>query len=220
MKCAATIFSLVFFSSGLLGQKDAPTKSIPVAIKWVDNLPGDFSFTENWSYPLGVERRPDGRAGCADGGFCPERCYGMMDEHRNVMKDSVEIFYQLLDTTHLFHTIQCEAWCSEWDGTNFIEVIRKDNDSVYCFTPIGIATHCSLQLTIVNNVCLAVIDLRSIMPDGDRIYYCTKGHITIDKNLWAKGIMKADFSFDFLPQEVPEYPVFWKGKVYSKIREI
>ena len=221
MKNSFRIFGLIILSSCSLGQskKETIKKTIkPIIIKWVDNLSGDFSFTNNWSYPPGVEMKEDGKAGCADGGFCPQRCYAMLDSNGIVLKDSAKIFYQLLDTTHLFHSIQCEAWCYEWAGTDFIEVLRKSKDSIYCFTTTGIATHCSLQLHIIKDICYASIDLNSIVPKGNAIFYYTNGDITIDKKFWEEGIMKAEFSFNFEHKENPKEPIYWKGKIYAKIR--
>jgi hypothetical protein len=213
-----TLFFLCFQSPAQTSSATILNASKPITIKWVDEVPGDFSFTKNWSYPLGVEKKSDGKAGCADGGFCPQRCYGMLDSNGIVRKDSTEIFYQLLDTTHQFHSIQCEAWCYEWDGTDFMELFCKGNDSVFGFTTTGIATHCSLQLSIVKDICTATVDLNSITPDGSAIFYCTTGSVTIDKRLWRKGIMKAEFSFNFENRDEPQKPVYWKGKIYSKIR--
>lgn len=214
------LMSLIIFSSPCRGQvaqdpkKDA---SEPITIKWVDDLLGDFSFTNNWSYPPGVEMKADGKAGCGDGGSCPERCYSMLDRNGIVIKDSAQIFYQLLDTAHQHHSIQCEAWCYEWAGTDFVEVFRDSKDGIFCYTTTGIATHCSLQLEILKNICKATIDLNSITPDGCATYYCTDGFIMIDKKLWEKGIMKAEFSFNFEYNEDPERPIYWKGKIYAKI---
>ncbi|MBX3107356.1 MAG: hypothetical protein KIS69_09770 [Bacteroidetes bacterium] len=213
VKLRLIIFVIILTCSNAWGQDSKPIK-----IKWVDKLSGDFSFTNNWSYPLGVEMKSDGKAGCADGGFCPQRCYSMLDSNGIVLKDSSQIFYQLLDTTHQFHSIQCEAWCYEWAGTDFIEVFRKSNDSIFCFTTTGIATHCSLQIEIIKNICKAAIDLNSITPDGSNIYYCTDGYITIDKTFWKKGIMKAKFNFNFENKDEPKKPIYWKGKIYTKIK--
>jgi hypothetical protein len=213
MKLRLIIFVIILTCSNAWGQV-----SKPIIIKWVDKLSGDFSFTNNWSYPLGVEMKSDGKAGCADGGFCPQRCYSMLDSNGIVLKDSSQIFYQLLDTTHQFHSIQCEAWCYEWAGTDFIEVSRKSNDSIFCYTTTGIVTHCSLQLEIIKNICKATIDLNSITSDGSTIYYCTDGYITIDKTFWIRGIMKAEFNFNFENKDEPKKPIYWKGKIYAKIK--
>lgn len=213
-------FRLFIFVFALLCLKSWGQVSKPVTIKWVENLPGDFSFTNNWTYPPGVEMKTDGKAGCADGGFCPERCYAMLDSNGIVLRDSSQVFYQLLDTTHQFHTIQCEAFCYEWAGTDFMEVLRTNKDSVFCFTTTDIATHCSLQLMLVKDICTATIDLNSIMPDASATYYCTEGYITIDKKLWEKGIMKAEFSFIFENKEDSNKPFYWKGKAYAKIKSV
>lgn len=92
MKDIVIILILVFFSSQVFGQKKnekVKESAVPITIQWVDKLDGDYSFTEKWSYPMWVCEGADGRAGCANGGFCPERCYGMMDSNYIVMKDSV-----------------------------------------------------------------------------------------------------------------------------------
>jgi hypothetical protein len=187
MKLRIIIFALILLCSKSWGQVSKPIK-----INWVDSLSGDFSFTNNWSYPLGVEMKTDGKAGCADGGFCPERCYSMLDSNGIALKDSAQIFYQLLD--------------------------RKNKDSIFCYTLTGIATHCSLQLGIIKNICTATIDLNSITPDGSATFYCIDGHITIDKKLWKKGIMKAEFNFIFENKDDKKKPFYWKGEIYAKIK--
>lgn len=127
------------------------------------------------------------------------------------------MFYQLLDTTHEFHSIECKAWCYEWAGTDFISVVKLKNDSIHCETRCGIATHCSFQLDFVKDTCYSSIDLNSIVSGGSAIYYCTEGNIKIDKNMWDKSIMKAEFSFKYRHDENPKKPMFWKRKVYAEI---
>jgi len=214
------LFALFVLAAGVSFSQSE--HDVPMKVVWSDTLSGDFSFTDNWSYPLGVELKPNGKAGCADGGFCPERCYGMLDENGVVLRDSAEIFYQLLDTTHQFHTIQSETNCYEWDGTDFIEVLyegkgRKGKRNVFCFTTTGIATHCELQIEIAVEICEAQIKLNSITSDGDAIFYCSAGSLTIDRKLWKKGIMKAEFSFFFTDPGSCE-PIYWNGRIYTKIK--
>lgn len=188
-----------------------------VKINWVKNLDGDFSFTNNWEFPLGVETKSDGKAGCADGGFCPERCYNMMDEKGIVLKDSAKIFYQLLDTTHIPFSIESEAWTYEYDGTNIITAIKKQ-DTVFAFTAGNIATHCSLKLTLINDQCFPIINLVSIMPDNDAVFPYKKGYITIDSTLFKKNILKAEFDFEFDNTFEPDKKMYWKGKIYAPIQ--
>jgi len=219
MKNIVIILGLIFFSSYLWGQNTKGTvksASIPITIEWADNLSGDFSFANNWSYPEGVYKNEYGQLSCD--GLCPPEIDAMKDSTGRIYEDSLQAFYKIIDTTHQTHSIQSEAWCYEWAGTDFIEVFRKSKDSVSCFTITGIATHCSLQLDIIENICYAAIDLNSIVPGSNAKYYCTDGYITIDKKLWKEGIMKAEFSFNFEHNENPKKPIYWKGKIYAKIK--
>jgi len=219
MKYTLIFLSLLFTGSFLYAQTKAThAASVPVKIQWVNGIDGDFSFTSAWSYPLGVEMKSNGKAGCADGGFCPERCYNMLDSNGIVLRDSARIFYQLLDTTHQFHSAVCETSCDEWDGTDFLDVYRINKDSVSGFTATGIATHCSLQILLVKNSCFATIDLNSITEAGDILYYCTGGTIRIDQTTWKNGALKADFNFTFYDPANPKKPIYWKGRCYSLIR--
>jgi len=118
---------------------------------------------------------------------------------------------------HLFHSIECEAWCYEYNGTDFIEVNRLSKDRFHCYTLESPSTHCSLVLDILRDSCYATIDLNSVSPGGSVTFYCIKGTITIDQKLLKKGKMKAVFSFDFENKENPEQPIYWKGKIYSGI---
>ena len=213
------ILGLIFISSYLWGQNIKETvksASIPITIKWVDNLQGDFAFTNNWSYPEGVYKNEYGQLSCD--GLCPPEIDDIKDSTGRIYNDSLQAFYKLIDTTHQMHSIKCEAWCYEWTGTDFIEVIRMSRDSINCTTMTGVATHCSLQLGILKNICYASMDLSSVAPGADARYYCINGYLTIDKTLWENGIMKAKFSFNFGHNENLERPMYWKGKIYAKIK--
>jgi hypothetical protein len=193
------------------------SKASSVSITRIKKIGGDFSFIHRWEYPLGVEKMKDGKAGCSDGGFCPQRCYGMLDSNGIVLKDSAELFYQLLDTAHIPFSIQCEARCYEFAGTNTVQTFRK-NDTIVCISDATISTHCSLEIYLIKDKCIPVVVLNSIRKDSDKIFYAEKGFITIDKNYFKKGILKAEFDFTFANPDDKQEPVFWKGKIYSDIQ--
>jgi len=219
MKNSVLIFGLIFISFYLWGQNSKGTvksASLPITIKWVDNLQGDFSFANNWSYPEGVYKNEFGQISCD--GLCPDEIEVMKDSTGRIYEDSLHAFYEFIDTTHQMHSIQCEAWCYEWAGTDFIEVFRKSENIVNCFTITGINTHCSLNIEIIGDTCYVVIDLKSIDQGGDAIFYCTSGYITINKKYWTEGVMQAEFSFNFEHIENPPKPIYWKGKIYAKIK--
>jgi hypothetical protein len=141
----------------------------------------------------------------------------MKDSTGRIYEDSLQVFYKTIDTLHQTHSIQSEAWCYEYYGTDFIEVNRLSNDSFHCFTLKSISTHCSLNIDILRDSCYATIDLTSTSQAGNVVFYFIKGNISIDKKLWKEGIMKAVFSFDFEHIENPKEPIYWKGRMYSRI---
>ncbi len=204
-----------FISCGLTFDKNENVKSEEVEISWVENLNVDFSFAKNWDYPEGVYKNDFGQLSCD--GICPPEIDRMKDENGKIYKDSLKAFYQLVDTTHQFHSIQSDAWTYEWAGTNFVTVTKKNADTTICYTHKNLATHSSLILTIIKDKCIPTIELNSITPTGRKIYNCKGGQIEIDKSLWEKGILKADFDFVFEHTENPNKPMYWKGKVYANI---
>ncbi len=206
---------MVFFS--LLGflQKQPREK---VKVDFINQLHGDFSFAQNWSYPLGVERKEDGKAGCADGGFCPERCYNMLDSNGIVLKDSATLFYRLLDTSHLYHTLLCEANAYEFAGADYFHVY-KDSGKFFGFSETGIATHSSLELDYRNGRLKAFVVLNSIMQsNGKQIFNATSGYLKIDRTYFNRDTLKAFFDFQFYNHLEPKNPLWWKGWIYSPIQ--
>ncbi|MCL2131968.1 MAG: hypothetical protein FWH36_05905 [Lentimicrobiaceae bacterium] len=193
----------------------AASKKGEISLKWADNLTEDFSFTDNWSYPEGIYRNGFGQLSCD--GFGPPEIDEMKDKNGKIYEDSLESFYKLVDTTHLFHNIKSEAWTYEWAGTNYITVERKNKDTVVCFTQTNAATHSSLHLIITKNTVRPTIVLNSIdCKTGTKIYYCKSGNMLIHKGLWNRGILKAAFYFEFHHNENPN-KMYWKGIINAKI---
>lgn len=188
-----------------------------IKIEWTDTLLGDFSFKENWSYPEGIYVNDFGQVSCD--GFCPEGTDQLLDNNGKIRSGKLKAYYELVDTTHQFHSIQCDAWCYEWDGTNIIEAKQINTDSVVCNTMMSMSTHCSLHMCIADDYCYPSIQLASIAATGNIIYKCIGGYIKIDKECWKKGIVKAEFDFQFYHTEDPNVPMYWKGMIYTKIQK-
>lgn len=116
------------------------------------------------------------------------------------------------------HSLKCEAWCYEYGGATEIIAKRWSKDSIECYTLGNAATHCTLNFYIINNVISNPrIELNSI-ADGSRTYACNEGNIKIDKKAMQKGILKAEFDMKFDHRENPDKLMFWKGKIYTKIK--
>lgn len=188
-----------------------------IKIEWKDNIEGDFSFTKKWNYADYVYKNDIGQLVC--NGICNPLTDIMKDENGKIIEDSLNRYYQLVDTTHIFHTIESISNSYEWAGTDNIAAKRTDKDTVICYTLCNAATHSSLLITIVKNKCIPKIEFNSITDTANPIYFShKKGYIIIDKNLWNKGIIKAEFSFLFHNHENQKRDLFWKGKIYSVIK--
>ncbi len=212
------LLTLLLFTGFRPPDKKTAKVGAPIKITWTDSIPGDFSFTKEWSYFDGVYLNAFGQLSCD--GLCPPETDAMKDSLGRIYDDSLARFYSIIDTSHQMHTISCEAWCYEWDGSDYISGRKINKDSFFFRTAGGIATHCSLHLLIVKSKCIPAIYLNSIVPGGSGIYPCTGGYIHIDRRLWKKGIFKADFSFQFEHKENPAQPMFWKGRTYTRIENL
>ena len=195
----------------------ATTERKEISLKRVGNLTGDFSFKDSWSYPEGIYRNEFGQLSCD--GFCPPETDKMKDENGRIYENFLEAFYELIDTTHIFHSLKSDAWTYEWAGTNYIIAERINKDTIVCFTQNNAATHSNLHLIITKNTVKPTIVLNSIVSkNGEKTYCCKSGKMVIDKKLLNKGILKATFDFEFYHDENPN-KMYWKGKIYAKIKQ-
>ena len=211
-----TFLTIGLISSFFTFDKNEKVISGKIEISWLDRLTEDFSFTEKWDYPEGVYKNEFGQLSCD--GLCPTEIDRMKDEYGKIYKDSLKAFYQLVDTTHQFHSIQSDAWTYEWAGTNFVTAIRKNADTTIVYTHKNVATHSSLILIITKDKCIPTIELNSVVRStGKKIYTCKSGRIEIDKNYWEKGILKTNFDFVFNHKENLNKPMYWKGKIFTSI---
>lgn len=213
-----TIYAFVLFASATSNSvHSGNTGSAIIPIRWVDGMEGDFSFKDRWSYPEGVFRNEYGQLVCD--GFCPAGVEMMYDHNRQILADSLEAYYNMVDTAHYFHSIESEAMVYEWAGTDFIVARQVHNDTVICHTMNNAATHSSLNLIITGNAVTPTIVLNSITPSGRSTFYCSHGEITIDKNLWEQGILKAAFDLKFDDQPLFDMQIYWKGRIYTEIEQ-
>lgn len=210
-------FFLYFFTPIFFISCELSTGNEVVKIQWNENIEEDFSFAQKWSYPEGVYTNEHGQLSCD--GLCPPEIENMKDENGKIYADSIPSFYQKVDTTHFTHTIECEAWCYEWAGTDFFTVKRTQNDTIKGLTHTNAATHCKLIINILKYKCIPLVELNSIGDTGKKMYYLTSGNIKIDKHLLAKDSLKAVFDFTFENTDEPQKPIYWRGKILAKIQD-
>lgn len=188
-----------------------------ISIKWIDNFVNDFSFKNEWSYPEGVYKNKFGQLSCD--GICPPEIDRMKNEEGKICPDSLNAFYAIVDTTHMFHSIKSEAWTYEWAGTDFITFLKQADNSIIGESSCNISTHSSLNIKIKNDSIIAWIDFTSIKNVGQHRFPMTKGQIKIDKLLFDKGIIKAEFDLKFENTLNSEKEMYWKGLIYSNIKK-
>ncbi|MBS7256303.1 hypothetical protein [Flavobacterium branchiicola] len=116
------------------------------------------------------------------------------------------------------HSLKGEAWCYEYAGATEMKANRLSKDTIECYTLANAATHATLNFYIVRNVVSNPrIELNSIV-DGKVTYACNECNMKIDRKAMQKGIFKAEFDMKFDHPENPNKLMYWRGKIYSKIK--
>lgn len=186
-----------------------------IPIHWVDNIAQDFSFKDNWSYPDGVFKNKFGQPSC-DSGIC-HGIKDMKDKNGRIIKDSLEAFYKIVDTTHIKHSLKSSVNMYEVFRANFINFNRSPNGTIVGKSLTNMATHSSLNIKIQNDSAKVWVDFNSIKNVEKLRFHLKEGSIMIDKSYFEKGIIKADFNFTFL-NTLEEYKnLSWKGLIFSEI---
>jgi hypothetical protein len=212
------LISCLFFKA--YGQTTAAKKSnSDITIQWQDSLPGDFSFCKKWSFTDGIEKNDKNKFQCVYN--CHPRIELMYNTLNQIETDSLKAFFSLIDTTHYYHTLQCNAWSYEFDKANFITCIKNEAGYINCFTLTNSINHSSLRFSIINDKCLPTVQLNSADKKiGFKIFKLQSGSIIIDKSSFNKGILKAEFDFTFNNSIDAKKPINWKGLILSPIDEL
>lgn len=211
--------SFILLSYGLSAQSDSTQRvqektTAQFLIKNVSG--GDFDFQHDWSYPENVFVSQWGQLVCD--WICPPELDRMMGDDGKILEDSLTAYYQILDTTHLPHTIKCEASMYEFSGTNFIQFKETENGIVGT-TATNASTHSVLTIQIDNGICYAWVDYNSIRNIGRHRFELLVGRILLDKASFEEGIIKGSFDFRFHNTLDPEMPLFWRGTILSPVEE-
>jgi hypothetical protein len=189
-------------------------ESVPVIR--VKTIKDDFNFASEWHYNEFVYKTESGELHCD--GICDPSIDTMYDVSGNIKKHLRNKYYSIVDTSHIYKTIECDAWCYEYGGIDEIVAERYNNGTVSCYTMCNLSTHCSLVFELEPHIdsCKPVIELHSIADREKTVYACLDGAITIDTSSWSRDTLKAIFDFKFVNTDGPE-PMFWKGKICTPI---
>lgn len=210
----------LYFFSKAFGQ--APAKKINVSeitIQWKDTLTGDFSFNSNWSYTEGINKNKSKGFQCVTG--CHPRIEKMLNAKGEIMSDSLNAFYSLIDTSHYYHTLYAKVDCYEFVSTQFITCIKNEAGFVNCFTNTSTSNHSSLKFSFTDDKCNASVHLNSSDKTiGFKIFKLQSGALTIERKAFNQNILKANFNFVFYNSIDPKKTISWKGVILSPISEL
>lgn len=213
-KLLIIISSILFISFQF---KETSNSDLKLEIEWMEKIEGDFKFIEKWSYPEGVYLNRFGQLSCD--GICPIEIDDMKDDEGKIITDSLEAFYELIDTTHLFYSLESETSSYEFGEANFVRAIEKPNGQIWISSETNISTHSSLKIEIEESKFSAKIDFGSITPIGNHTFKMKNGNLQIDKSFWEKGILKAKFNLSFEDTLNPKRDLFWKGIIFKEIEK-
>ncbi len=186
-----------------------------VAMIFVSHIDADFSFTDNWDYDWGIYKNQYGQLSCD--GFCPDRAYEMKVDGK-IPEDSLEAFYQIVDTSHLHYTMQSEAEMYEWTGCNYVYIKRDSNNHIIGETGITPGTHSTLNFEIINDKCKVWAHYNSISTLKPRDFPFKSGFIKIEQDAFQADTIKAQFDLQFSNTLESNKKLSWKGLIYAPIK--
>jgi hypothetical protein len=187
---------------------------IQIEISWFTNLKGNFSFASKWSFAANVGLNDAQQIACIQN--CSERVQKMMNDDGLILGDSTDVYYQLVDSTRKYHTLESRSTLVDWKPSNFIKV-RKYGSFILEGSVLADSTsNCSVFFRIKDNFLTAWAYHKS--DNGiSKIFRLNGGKIFLDDEAFSKGIFKATFSFTFENEVNSLKPLYWSGKIYTKI---
>ena len=209
------ILMLVILLGFLLNSSSVNKKDdIQIEISWFTNLKGNFSFASKWSYASNVGLNAAQQIACLQN--CSNRVQKMMDEDGLIISDSTDAYYQIVDSTRKYHTLESRSTLSDWKPSNFINVRKYGNFTIEGSVIADSTSKCSVFFRIKDNYLTAWAYHK---PDkgSSKIFRLNGGKIFLDDAAFAKGIFKATFSFTFENEINSLKPLFWSGKIHAKI---
>ena len=197
-------------NSSSVNKKD----DIQIEISWFTNLKGNFSFASKWSYASNVGLNAAQQIACLQN--CSNRVQKMMDEEGLIISDSTDAYYQIVDSTRKYHTLESRSTLSDWKPSNFIKVRKYGNFTIEGSVIADSTSKCSVFFRIKENFLTAWAYHKS--DNGkSTIFRLNGGKIFLDDAAFAKGIFKATFSFTFENEINSLKPLYWSGKIHAKI---
>jgi hypothetical protein len=222
MKFYSTIFRkryllyILIISLGFLLKSSIKTveNDTVILIEWFNNLKGDFSFASKWSFAENIGLNKAQQIACLNN--CSDRVRKMMDDEGLILSDSTDLYYQIIDSTRKYHTLDSRSTLYDWKPSNFIKVRRYGNFVLEGSVIQDSISNCSLFFRLKDDYLTAWAYHKPIKGES-KIFKLNGGKIFLDREAFDKGIFKATFSFTFENDVNSLKALFWSGKIYTKI---
>lgn len=215
LKRIQNLILFVLFGFFIKSSSTYKEDDIQIEISWFTNLKGNFSFASKWSFADNVGLNVAQQIACLQN--CHERIQKMMDEDGLIISDSTDAYYLLVDSTRKYHTLQSRSTFSDWKPSDFIKIRKYGNFTIEGSVIADSTSKCSVFFRIKDNY-LTAWAYHKPTNGATKIFKLDGGKIFLDKEAFDKGIFKATFSFTFNNDINSLKPLYWSGKIYSKIQ--
>lgn len=205
---------LLSFGFLLKSNNNSTDNGIVIPIEWFNNLRGDFSFASKWSFAENIGLNNAQQIACLKN--CSERVQKMMDEEGLILSDSTDVYYQIIDSTRKYHSLESRSTLYDWKPSNFIKVRRYGNFVLEGSVIQDSTSNCNLFFRIKDNY-LTTWAYHKPINGATKIFHLNGGKMFLDKEAFDKGIFKATFSFTFENDINSLKALYWSGKIYTKI---
>lgn len=189
-------------------------QDVIIPISWFNDLKGNFSFAQKWSFAENVGLNDAQQIACINN--CSKQIEAMTDRNGLIKSDSLDAYYKIIDSTRHYHTIESRCTIEGWKPTNFIKIRKYGDFAIEGHTITDSVSKCSLCFRISNDQLTAWV-YKKMDGGGTKIIRANGGKIFLDELAFSKGFFKATFSFTFEAEINSFKALFWSGKICARI---
>jgi hypothetical protein len=205
------LFSCAVSDNEFSGTNTTEKVGCSIPISWFDELKSDYTFSKQWKYANDIELNDYQQIICWK---CPTRAQKMLDKRKKIISDSMNVFYQLIDSTRHYYSLESRSSIINLNENHFIEVKKYGDFIIEGFTKSDDSSQCSLFFRMKDNYITSWIYQKK--ESGIKIFELKEGKFFADKSAFEMGILKANFSFVY-QSENSFKAIYWSGKINAKI---
>ena len=196
--------------------KTSESNGFSIPISWFQELKGDFSFANEWQYSDGIELNDYQQIICWK---CPQTAEKLLDKRRKIIADSMNTFYNLIDSSRHYYSLESRCSMADMKESKFISVKKYGDFTIDGVTKSSDSLNCSLFFRIKDDLIISWIYVKS-QNNETEIYPMKDGKFFVDQGAFDNGILKANFSFVYYNRKNSLKALYWSGKMYAKITNL